>query len=181
MVFLLYILILKFTVALINTTDPATIRSLCSFQGGVLFSDKSKCSLYKITSDLSVSLFAGTKTQGSLDSPVSSCHFMQPGGICTEFDHVVYVCDLRSSAIKLLSGMGECGKYLEAVRKIYDAFSVHKKGTRPQLKTLKDAVELVQSCQLYLTGDENAIREVCSKTGAFSGPEGNAPSKLLIQ
>ena len=77
--------------------------------------------------------------------------------------------------------MGECGKYLEAVRKIYDAFAVHKKGTCPQLETLKDVVELVQSCQLFLTGNENAIREVCSKSGAFNGPEGNAPLKLLIQ
>ena len=73
--------------------------------------------------------------------------------------------------------MGECGKYLEAVRKIYDAFAVHKKGTRPQPETLKDAVEFAQSCQLYLTSNENAIREVCSKTVAFNRPAGNAPSK----
>ena len=109
---------------------------------------------------------------------------MQPRGICTEFHHVVYyVYDPLSSAIKLLFGMGECGKYLEAVRKIYDAFAVHKKGTHPQLETIKDAVELVQSCKLldYLTGNENAIREMCGKTGAFYGPEGDASSKLLIQ
>ena len=47
---------------MINATDPSTtIRSLCSFQGGVIFSDESKFSLYKITSDISVSLFAGTR------------------------------------------------------------------------------------------------------------------------
>ena len=108
---------------IINALDPATIHSLCSFQGGVLFSDKSKFSLHKITSDLSVSLFADTETQGSPDGPVSSCQFMQPRGICTELDHVVYVCDPRSSANKLLSGMGECGRYLEVVRTISDAFA----------------------------------------------------------
>ena len=49
---------------IINPTDPATIGLLCSFQDGVLFSDESKFSLHKKTSDLSVSLFAGTETQG---------------------------------------------------------------------------------------------------------------------
>ena len=63
---------------IINTTDPATICSLCSFQGAVLFSDESKFSLYKITSDFSVSHFPGTETEGSLDGSVRSCQFMQP-------------------------------------------------------------------------------------------------------
>ena len=75
---------------IIKATDPATIRSLCSFQAGLLLSDESKFSLYKITSDFSGSLFAGTETQVSLDGPVSSCQFKQPRGICTEFDHLVY-------------------------------------------------------------------------------------------
>ena len=92
-----------------------------------------------------------------------------------------YTCAILDPVHLNCSRMGECGKYLEAVRKIYDAFAVHKKGTRPQLKTLKDAVELVQSCQLFLRSNENVIREVCSKTEASNGPEGDAPSKLLIQ
>ena len=70
--------------------------------------------------------------------PVSLC---SQRNLDIEFDHVVYVRDPRSSAIKLLSGIGERGKHLEAVGKIYDAFAVHKKGTHPQLKTLKYAVE----------------------------------------
>ena len=74
---------------------------------------------------------------------------MQPRGLCTEFDHVVYVCDPQAGCIKLFSTMGECGKYFKAISNIYDAFSIHSKSERYSVKSLDDASKLVLSCKQY--------------------------------
>ena len=50
-------------------------------------------------------------TGGNMDGPAPTGQFMQPRGLCTESDHVVYVCNPQAGSIKLFSAMGEGGKY----------------------------------------------------------------------
>ena len=104
--------------------------------------------------DKSIVNFAGTGTGGNLDGPASTCQFIQPKGLCTEFDHVVYVCDSQAGCIKLFSTMGECGKYFKAISNTYDAFSIHSKGERYSVKSLDDASKLVLSCKQYFEENE---------------------------
>ena len=59
--------------------------------------------------------------------------------ICVEFDNVFYVCDVRSSSIKILSPLKETAQCLKAIGQPFEAFSVHKDGEKPKIKSMADA------------------------------------------
>ena len=104
---------------------------------------------------------------------VSECQFQQPVGLCVEFDSVVYVCDAQSNLLKIITPISETVRFLKAVANLYDAFSVHKKGQSPPLRTLPEAVEKVRFCKDILTEYQNSVRSVegCSKI-TLNGPQG---------
>ena len=94
---------------------------------------------------------------------------MQPRGLCTEFDHVVYVCDPQPGCIKLFSTMGERGKNFNTISSTYDAFSIHSKGERYSVKSVDDASELMLSCRQYFKENEAEIQASTGKTAAVKG------------
>ena len=66
------------------------------------------------------------------DGLAKHAEFYQPAGLCVEFDHVVYVCDARTSCIKVFTTLTETATFLDAVGKIYKAFSIHDKHAQYQ-------------------------------------------------
>lgn len=107
-----------------------------------------------------VQIFAGTKVEGSQDGPALECQVKQPIGICFEFDPVVYMCDTHSNPLKIITPLSETARFLKSVVKLYDAFSVHKKGQSPPLKTLSEALEKVKECNQILTEYENSVHSI---------------------
>ena len=74
---------------------------LASFEnGGALFADQHRSSIYTIRDNNEIIAFAGTGVRGSQDGPAGTCQFQQPIARCTELDSVAYVCDVQTNSIK---------------------------------------------------------------------------------
>ena len=56
-------------------------------------------------------------------------------------------------------------RFLKSIGKLYDAFSVHKKGQSPSPRTLPEATEKVKECKQILAEYENSVRTIegCSE------------------
>ena len=147
--------------------------TVAPFQNGIILTDQVAASLFKIDGDGNVQIFAGTKVEGSQDGPVLECQFKQPTGICVEFDSVVYVCDAQSNSLKIITPLSETARFLNSVGKLYNAFSVHKKGQSPTPRTLPEATEKVKECKQMLAEYENSVRSIegCSEM-TLNGPQG---------
>ena len=55
-------------------------------------------------------------------------------GICTEFDSVVYVCDAQANSLMVCTEVKQCSLFLNAMGSLYNAFSVHNKGSTYTVK-----------------------------------------------
>ena len=53
--------------------------------------------------------------------------FYQTAEIGTEFDNVVYVCDSKLAAIKMITTISHTSYFLNAIEKVSKVFSVHEK------------------------------------------------------
>ena len=146
--------------------------TVAPFQNGIILTDQVAANLFKIDGDGRVQIFAGTKVEGSQDGPVLECQFKQPTGICVEFDSVVYVCDALSNSLKIITTLSETARFLKSVGKLYDAFSVRKKGQSPSPRTLPEATEKVKECKQILAEYENSVRSIegCSEM-TLNGPQ----------
>lgn len=118
------------------------------FKNGALFTDQQKATLYQIDEEENIHIFAGSETEGSLDGLVAECKFKQPMGIAVEFDNVVYMCDPQSNCVKVMTPLSQTAKFLSAIGRLYDAFSVHKKGQSVQTRTL--------TCKRLRAGSQSA-------------------------
>ena len=73
---------------------------LARFGTDVLFTNQAKASIWQLSGNGELSLFAGSDTEdGSSDGPGKESRFKRPVGICSEFDSVVYVCDVQTNTI----------------------------------------------------------------------------------
>ena len=97
-----------------------------------------------------------------------------------ELDHVVYVCDAQTNSIKILTSLKQTATFLNAVGKIYKAFSVHEKHQPYSLFSIQEAVELVSGTLRVLRSNEDSIRdEVANLPRTLNGPQGNVASKTV--
>ena len=71
-------------------------------------------------------------------------------GICTKFDSVVYVCDVLANSFTVCTEVKQCSLFLNTMGSLYNAFSVHNKGSTYTVKTPDEALILVQQCQDFL-------------------------------
>ena len=145
---------------------------LAPYKNGALFSDQSQSSILEINHDDEINLFAGSKVEGCQDGPAKQCQFKQPIGICVEFDTVVYACDAQSNSVKLITPLKETAQLLDAIGKLYDAFSVHKKGQSYSNMTLSEASNKVQQCKQVLMDFERAVRSTERLPNILNGPQG---------
>lgn len=88
-------------------------------------------------------LFDGSdKEEGIVNGPIKTCRFKKPVGICTEFDSVVYVCDVQANSLTVCTEVKQCSLFLNAMGSLYNAFSVHNKGSTYTVKTPDEALIL---------------------------------------
>ena len=76
--------------------------------------------------------------------------FYQPTDVCVEFDHIVYVCDSQTNCIRMLTTLRKTADFLNAIGKIYHAFSVHEKHHPYKLLPLQQAAALVDHWSVQL-------------------------------
>lgn len=155
--------------------------SIAVYKDGLVYSDpQSHRILHWIRNEERVKVFAGTGAEGTRDGLASRAEFYQPAGLCVEFDHVLYICDARTNCIKVFTTLHETAAFLDAVGKIYKAFSVHEKHAKYELCNLQDAVLLLKETLQYLRRNEALIRgEIQSLPRSLNGPQGNVAEKTI--
>ena len=153
--------------------SPGARCMVVPFQEGVLFSNSVTAKLYQINKDGESQRFAGSEVDGCQDGPAAECQFKQPIGICVEFDNVVYVCDAQSNSLKVLTPVSETARFLSALGKLYDAFSVHKKGQSIPPRSLPVAIDKVRQCKEVFSEYERSVRSIDGFSQiTLNGPQG---------
>ena len=143
------------------------------FQEGVRFSNSVTAKLYQINKDGESQPFACSEVDGCQDGPAAECQFKQPIGICVEFDNVVYVCDAQSNSLKVLTPVSETARFLSALGKLSDAFSVHKKGQSIPPRSLPVAIDKVRQCKEVFSEYERSVRSIDGFSQiTLNGPQG---------
>ena len=151
---------------------------LARFGADILFTNQKTSSVWHLKRCGDLEIFAGGE-DGNLDGPAKTCKFKQPIGISVEFDSTVYVCDAQTNSIKLFPRMAGCADFLKAIGSLYEAFSVHCKGVSYKLKSINEAVALVQHCKETLKQNESSIRSATNTTGTLNGPQGHVSAKTV--
>ena len=94
--------------------------------------------------------------------------------------YVVYVYDSQTNCIKMLTTLEKTADFLNAIGKIYKAFSMHEKHQPYKLCTLLEAAALVDQCLVHLRQSEALIRnKVPNLPHSLNGPQGNFASKTV--
>ena len=53
--------------------------------------------------------------------------FFQPSGICSEFNNVVYICDIQTSCIKIFTTLKKTAEFLKGIGELFSEFSIYEK------------------------------------------------------
>ncbi|PFX13699.1 TNF receptor-associated factor 6-A [Stylophora pistillata] len=86
------------------------------------------------------------------------------------------------SRSRVFTTLHETAAFLDAVGKIYKAFSVHEKHAKYELCNLRDAVTLLKETLQYLLRKEALIRgEIQSLPRSLHGPQENVAEKTLME
>ena len=100
-------------------------------------------------------------------------------GICTEFDSVVYVCDAQANSLMVCTEIKQCSLFLNAMGSLYNAFSVHNKGSTYTVKRPDEALILVRQCKDFLNDITVDIRSNTGISRTLNGPEGHVSAKTV--
>ena len=120
-------------------------HSLACYQGGVLFTVPKEHRILRYSrTDDGIYPFSGSGKEGNSDGLHNTCEFYQPTGIAVEYDNVVYVCDTQTSCIKILTTLRKTSNFLNAIAKLFSAFSVHEKKKTYSLKSIAETEALVK-------------------------------------
>ncbi len=91
-------------------------------------------------------MFVGDGKETSSDGPNLESSFRQPCGIDVEFDNVVYITDIMTHSVVLITPVSETVRFLRLISYLYKAFSVHRKGKSYDTCNLNNAIEYVNAC-----------------------------------
>ena len=100
-------------------------------------------------------------------------------GICTEFDSVVYVCDAQANSLMVCTEVKQCSLFLNALGSLYNAFSVHNKGSTYTVKRPDEALILVRQCKEFLNDITVDIRSNTGISRTLNEPEGHVSAKTV--
>ena len=146
----------------------------------ILSGNQNRAALCTIKNNGEVEVFACCeRKEGTVDGKVQDCQFRQPMGICTESESVIYACDAQANSIKTCTKMVECVKFLNSVGQLFDAFSIHCKGTGYSIKSPDETLSLVRQCKELLERKTNEIRMSTGITSAINGPQGHVSARTV--
>ena len=152
-------------------------KSIASYKDGFLFTSNQCLYYWKGTG---IETFAGKEgEEGSRDGTTSYCRFYEASGVAVEFDHVIYCADKRVGSIKMITELKETSKFLNALQLVIDAFSVHEKHQKYTLKSLDDAITLVDRCHEILLKNIQHIRSTTNVQKTLNGPEGSVSAATI--
>ena len=127
-------------------------------------------------------VFADDGEDKHVDGPHFACSFKQSCGLAVEFGEVVYVTDVTSASVNIITKFEKNVQFLRTLGGLYDAFSVHPKGAKYIRNNLLDALALIGPCFSFLNENQKDIRSsVPTQLPAnLQGPQGNIASKTIV-
>ena len=99
----------------------------------------------EIFAELFEETFAGNGKKIHAEEFALKCSFCKPCGIAVEFDNVVYITDIDTIRVNVITPLINTAEFLKYVGSLYKAFSIHNKGDRYELQKVKDAANIVNN------------------------------------
>ena len=141
-------------------------------EGLAFTSPKNHCIYYLPNNICDIQNLVGDGNEGHRDGVYSNVMMYQPCGITIKRDIVIYFCDVRSSTMRMCTPLNLTAIFLQNVRKIYDAFSIHSKGDENKnVTSLSDAINTVASSNEYFQQERRTLGEALNTTKVLNGPE----------
>ena len=122
-----------------------------------------------IFAEIYAEIFAGNSKSVHEERLALECLFCKPCGIAVEFDNVVYITDIDTNRVNVITPLINTAEFLKYVGSLYKAFSIHNKSDRYELPIVKDAVNIVNNFESYLSKLTQNIKFKVDK----NGPEGS--------
>ena len=122
-----------------------------------------------IFAEIFAEIFAGNTKNIHAEGLALECSFCKPCGIAVEFDNVVYITDIDTNRVNVITPLINTAEFLKYVGSLYKAFSIHNKSDRYELPIVKDAVNIVNNFESYLSKLTQNIKFKVDK----NGPEGS--------
>ena len=126
-----------------------------------------------IFSEIFAEKFTGNGKNIHAEGLALECSFCKPCGIAVGFDNVVFITDIDTNRVNVITPLINTSEFLKYVRNFYKAFSIHNKGDRYELQTVKDAANTVNNFESYLSTLTQNIRSKVNKklSKHLNGPE----------
>ena len=137
-----------------QNSSSLTVYGVCSNEHVVAFTDKCSNQVYRRSGEGIFTVLSGISQTGgrlaSTDGFSASCAHAQPGPLCAE-EKTVYVCDMASSSVRLISDVSTLIKYHHSITQVYKAFSIHseKHGFRETCTPDIAVQQLKDACNTY--------------------------------
>ena len=130
---------------------------IAPFKDGFLFTTSNDSQLFYCNFD-EAQTFAGGEERSSRDGTALYSRFYTPTGIAVEFDNFVYVSDSSTGSVKLVTPLKRTAEFLDVLHSLAKTFSLHEKHASYSLKTIDEAIKLVEQCVSVIHNKVDHIR-----------------------
>ena len=128
----------------------------CKLKGDVFKMKNKNFNKYRsshadIFAELLAEIFAGNGKNIHAIGLALEYSFWKPCGIAVEFDSAVYITDIDTNSVNVTIPLINTAEILEYVGSLYKDVSIHNKGDRYELQKVKDAANIVNNFENYLS------------------------------
>ena len=93
---------------------------------------------------------------------------------------MVYVFDQITGSIKMITTLTRTATFLNSINYLIQTFSVHEKHNHYDLKTIPEAIVLIEECLTILTGNVDHIKQSHSDLpNKLNEPEGSTSAATM--
>ena len=153
------------------------------YKSGVLITDPVHRKIWNFqpSNNIRLEIFAGNDKSIHAQGLELECLFCKPCGIVVEFDNVVYITDIVTNRVNATTLLINTAEFLKYVGSLYKALPIHNKGYRYEIQTDKDAADIVNNFESYLSTVTQKIRSKVHKKPAkhLNGPEESVAGVII--
>lgn len=160
-----------------GTVECSERAHVASYLAGIVYVDIGSLQIKTKICGEEALVIAGTGKEGNSNGKGDQATFAQPMCICVEHDKNIFISDAQTGSVKLITSIKGIVKYLGHLGLLYKAFSVHMKHQTVPIRSLPQAIELLEELDSYLeTTTEKALSHSNdvndASTGKPSGSQG---------
>ena len=163
-----------------TASEQCKVHGVAAFNEGIAFSDPKAHQIKHYSPSTGISVLAGDDEEGRSKGRAEFANFMQPTGLCSEFDCNLFVCDSQLGEISIVTGLQGTYEFLSVIGKLYRCFGVHKKHQVVTPLEVDKYEETLMSVAIYIKHSVDEVREVTeNQKKSLNGPDGTVASKTV--